>query len=150
MSHNGHNAYLEGRILSADPLELVRLLYQGCSDSVREARRCLAEGQIAARAHAISKACDIFTELITSLDRERGGEIAQRLAQLYDYMQSRLLDAHLRQTDEPLAEVLGLLTTLGEAWAGLQAESRPVVVESNAWAQMAPENEPVASHAWSC
>ena len=150
MSHSAQDAYLEGRILSADPLELVRLLYQGCSDAVREARRSLAEGEIASRSRWVSKASDILTELIGSLDRQRGGEIGERLALLYDYMQRRLLEAHLRQADEPLAEVLGLLVTLGEAWAGVQAQARPPVVEPSAWLQMAPENEASATHAWSC
>jgi flagellar protein FliS len=150
MSHSAQDAYLEGRILSADPLELVRLLYQGCSDAVREARRCLAEGDIATRSRRISKASEILTELIASLDRQRGGEIAERLALLYDYMQRRLIEAHLRQSDEPLAEVLGLLMTLGEAWAGVQAQSRPAAVETAAWLQMAAENGAVTAHAWSC
>jgi flagellar secretion chaperone FliS len=150
MSHSAQDAYLEGRILSADPLELVRLLYQGCSDAVREARRCLAEGDIATRSRSVSKASEILTELIASLDRQRGGEIAERLALLYDYMQRRLIEAHLRQADEPLAEVLGLLMTLGEAWAGAQAQSRPSAVQPAAWLQMAPENDAVTAHAWSC
>ena len=143
MSDVGHNAYLEGRILSADPLELVTLLYQGCTDSVREARHCLAKAEIEARGQAISKACAILTELIGSLDYERGGEIAKRLGLLYDYMQRRLLDAHARQADEPLAEVLGLLLTLAEGWAGVQ----PAAPESNVWAMA---GEAVESHAWSC
>ncbi len=148
MSHGLHDAYLEGRILSADPLELVRFLYQGCSDAVREARRRLAEGDIAGRSRAISNACDILAELLASLDHNRGAEIAHRLELLYDYMQRQLLDAHIRQADEPLAEVLGLLATLGEAWAGVEAQSKPQAAESNAWAQAVPESEP-AAHAWS-
>ena len=150
MSYRAQDAYLEGRILSADPIELVRLLYQGCSDAVREARRCLAEGEVAPRSRWVSKASDILTELIGSLDRQRGGEIAERLAQLYDYMQRRLLDAHLQQADEPLVEVLGLLMTLGEAWAGVQAQARPPALERSEWLQMPPETEPLARHAWSC
>jgi flagellar protein FliS len=150
MSHIGHDAYLEGRILAADGMELVRLLYQGCSDAAREARRRLAEGDIAARARAISKAYDILAELVNSLDRDRGGEIAERLAALYDYMQRRLLEANARQEDAPLAEVVGLLATLAEAWQGVQEQMRPAVPESNPWTQ-APfaEAEPAASHAWS-
>jgi flagellar secretion chaperone FliS len=149
MSHNGHDAYLEGRILSADPLELVRLLYQGCSDAVRDARRRLAAGEIPERGRAISNACEVLTELVTALDRERGGEVAERLSLLYDYMQRQLLDAHLRQADEPLVEVLGLLATLGEAWAGVQAQTRPAEPERSEWARMTPESEPAVSHAWS-
>jgi flagellar protein FliS len=149
MSQHGYDTYLEGRILSADPLELVRLLYQGCSDAVSEARHRLSEGDIAGRSRAITRAYDILVELATSLDPARGGEVAQRLGLLYDYMQRRLLDANLQQADGPLAEVLGLLATLGEAWAGVQAQSRPAAPESAAWGAMAPETEPAASHAWS-
>ncbi len=150
MSHNGHDAYLEGRVLSADPLELVRLLCQGCSDAVREARRKLAEGDIAGRSRAVSRAYEILTELLTSLDRQRGGEVAQRLALLYDYMQRRLIEANCRQEDAPLAEVLGLVATLGEAWEGVQEQSRPAPAAANPWGQPpVVEPEPASAHAWS-
>jgi flagellar protein FliS len=151
MSHTGRDAYLEGRILSADPLELVKLLYQGCSDAVREARRRLEEGDIAARSRAISKALEILAELLRSLDHERGGELAGRLAALYDYMQTRLTDANCRQEDAPLAEVLGLLATLGEAWDGVQEQTRLAAAPApSPWAQPASvEPELAASHAWS-
>jgi flagellar protein FliS len=150
MSHTGHDAYLEGRILSADPLELVRLLYQGCSDAVREARRRLADGDIAGRSRAITRAHEILEELFHSLDRERGGEIGERLALLYDYMQRRLIEANCRQEDAPLAEVLSLLATLGEAWEGVQQQTRPAAPVENPWGQPpAAEPEMAVSHAWS-
>ena len=59
MWNNAQDAYLEHRILSADPLELVRLLYQAAIGAVREARRALSAGEIAARSRAISRACGI-------------------------------------------------------------------------------------------
>jgi flagellar protein FliS len=151
MSHTGRDAYLEGRILSADPLELVRILYHGCSDAVRDARRRLEEGDIAGRSRAITKAYEILAELLGSIDRERGGEIAGRLAQLYDYMQARLIEANCRQEDAPLAEVVSLLATLGEAWDGIaQPSPRSEPPSAGLWAQPAPaEPEAAASHAWS-
>jgi flagellar protein FliS len=120
MYRNANDVYLENRVLSADPIELVRLLYQGADRAVREARRHLAAGDIAARSRAICKACDILAELTGSLDRDRGGEIAARLAQLYDYITRRLVEANTRQQDAPLAEVLDLLATLAEAWDGVK------------------------------
>ena len=96
MFQTGREAYLEERILSADPLELVRILYHGCSDAVREARRRLEEGDVTKRSAAISKAQGILIELTHSLDRSRGGEIADRLAELYDYMTRRLIEARCK------------------------------------------------------
>src|SRR5271165_6718729 len=116
MWQNAQDAYLESRVLSANPVELICLLYESCIRSVNEARRRLAEGEIAARARAISKASAILIELATSLngslDSAQGGAISQSLAQLYDYMLRKLTEANLEQRDAPLAEVLDLLTTL--------------------------------------
>jgi flagellar secretion chaperone FliS len=136
MWSNAHDAYLESRILSADPIELVNLLYQACTGAVREARHHLAQGEILARSRAITKAAEIMIELTTALDHERGGEISQRLGQLYDYMVRRLTEANFQQSDVPLAEVLGLLSTLAEAWDGLKPTEKPVAVAASPWAQV--------------
>ena len=119
MWRNAHDTYLEERVLSADPVELVDLLYHAAITAVGEARRHLAEGRILPRARSISKACEILLELTTSLDYERGGEMSVRLAQLYGYMHRRLVDANFQQSDAPLAEVAGLLATLTEGWAAV-------------------------------
>ena len=151
MWHSAHDAYLESRILTADPLQLVRLLYQACTGAVRDARRHLAGGDIAARSRSISRAYEVLVELTSALDRERGGEISQRLAQLYDYMQRRLTEANLQQSDAPLAEVLGLLSTLAEAWEGIQQSAKPAAPAESPWAQpLSPEPAGAcASAGWS-
>jgi flagellar protein FliS len=151
MWQNAHDAYLESRVLSADPLELVHLLYEAAIAAVREARRHLAEGEIAARSRSITKAFSILQELMAALDHDRGGEIGGRLAQLYDYMERRLLEANFQQADEPLAEVLGLLATLAEAWQGVKRETQAAAPAENPWAQ-SPPMEPSTAYgpsAWS-
>lgn len=149
MWNEAHDAYLESRVLSADPVELIAMLYQACIARVRDARTHLLEGRIAERSRAITRAHEILTELGLSLDSTRGGEISQRLGPLYAYMQQRLLAANLAQDDAPLAETLGLLATLNEAWEGVakQLAPKPAPME-NAWAQAASQ-EPATAHAWS-
>jgi len=151
MWQNAHDAYLESRILAADPIELVNLLYQACTAAVREARQHLANGEIAARSRSITKASEILIELTTSLDHERGGEISQRLALLYDYMLRRLAEANFQQSDAPLADVLGLLSTLSEAWQGLKPAEKPAATNASPWAQALPQETAAASaaHGWS-
>jgi flagellar protein FliS len=150
MYQKAHETYLEGRIASADPLELVRMLYQGASGAVREARQYLAEGDIAARSRSITKACEIVIELTVSLDHTAGGDISRRLEQLYDYMQRRLLEANFQQADAPLAEVLGLLSTLGEAWDGIRAQTAPPQPSPSLWSHpIAQESAMESAHAWS-
>jgi flagellar protein FliS len=117
------SAYLEGRILSADPIELVSILYEHAILRVSAARDSLAQGDIASRSAHISKAIAILGELEGSLDREAGGEIARNLATLYRYIRERLITANRKQEDEPLAESESLLKTLGEAWLAIIRKS---------------------------
>jgi len=127
------DAYLDTRILSADPLELVHILYEHTLAMVADARRHLAERNIAARGRSISRAIAAIDELDSSLDRQSGGSIAQNLAALYQYMRTRLLAANIRQEDAPLAEVEALLRTLGEAWSAIRPSAQadaPETVEA--------------------
>lgn len=110
------------------------MLYLKAITEVREARRYLADGQIAQRSKAISKACAVITELDASLNME-AGDLSKRLRALYGYFLVRLMDANRYQTDEPLAEVLGLLSTLSEGWQA---------IAQNAKADNTPQPAPVA------
>jgi flagellar protein FliS len=119
------NPYLEQTILNADPMELIRMVYRRAIASVREARVHLEQKRIAKRSAAIMRAYLALTELLSALRPEVAPDLSKRLGGLYVYMQQRLLDANMRQADEPLAEVLGLLTTLEEAWTGAAAQLAP-------------------------
>ncbi|MCC7174661.1 MAG: flagellar export chaperone FliS [Bryobacterales bacterium] len=125
MASTPHDAYLESRILAADPLELVRILYRVAIDRVRETREHLESGDVAGRAASMSAASQAVAELSNALDPEAGGEISRRLASLYNYIQGRLVDANYHQRVEPLNEVLGLLSTLAEAWQQVAIDSPP-------------------------
>jgi flagellar protein FliS len=151
MWNAAHDTYLEDKILSAGPVELVCMLYQGAIDTVEDARRHLAAGEIAARSRAISKACSFVLELSGSLDIQLGGQLSRRLAEIYEYLLRRLMEANLKASDALLAEVQGLLSTLGEGWRGVSPRGRYPVPEPGLWAQPpVPEAEPAyASQSWS-
>jgi flagellar protein FliS len=118
------DAYVVSRVLSADAVGLIGVLYEAALDSVRDAREHLTAKDIAARSKAICKAVEIVDLLNASLDHQAGGDISRNLASLYVYIRQRLIEANLRQMEEPLAEVLGLLTTLAEAWDGVRSDRR--------------------------
>jgi flagellar protein FliS len=116
MRTTAYESYLENEVLTADPLKLVQLLYRGALETIGNARRYLASGDIQSRSKAIGKALNILNELIQSLDHDNGGELSLSLLRLYDYVQRLLIDANARQHDAPLAEAERLLSTLFEAW----------------------------------
>jgi len=127
-NHSNPTSYVHQKILSATPLEIIAMLYGKAIDEIRDARQQLAAGNIELRGKAIAKACDAICELDSSLNMETGGDLANRLRGLYRYFLVRLLDANLQRSDEPLAEVLGLLSTLADGWQTIakdQAEPAP-------------------------
>ena len=144
-------AYLETRVLSADPLELICLLYQHAIEAVRDARAHMASGEIAPRSQAITKAIGILGELNLSLDHGAGGTISGNLEQLYNYMLVRLTEANMRKQEAPLREVEGLLSTLAEAWKETQARqsesSQPAAkLPPEAWQE---SEDALVAHNWS-
>jgi flagellar secretion chaperone FliS len=120
---NWKTRYIESRILSADPIGLVCILYEHAELAVEEARESIARKDIASRSRAISKAIAIIGELEGSLNLEVGGEIAANLARLYRYMRERLLVANMKQDAQPLQEVAQLLRTMAEAWEQIRPKN---------------------------
>lgn len=111
--------YKRKQIESATPGQLVVLLYDGAIDYLNRAELELDAkdpGKIE-RFHNNLIACqNIITELLVSLDMEKGGEIAQNLFRLYEYMNHRLVQANVKKDPEVLEEVKDLLAMLRGAW----------------------------------
>jgi flagellar protein FliS len=150
MYSDAKDAYLESRVLSASPMELVQMMNGAAIAAVRDARRHLAAGDIAARSRSVTKACEIVIELAASLDLKRGGQVAVELSRLYDFLLGRLMDGNATQTDGPLAEALSVLTTLGEAWEEIVPKPAVETQTVNVWNAMPPQVAAAeASHAWS-
>jgi flagellar protein FliS len=145
-------AYLSN-VVSADPMELVCLLYQHALNAVQDARRHLASHDIAGRAQAISKAIGLIGELHASLDHDAGGQISANLEKLYSYMMFRITEANIRKQDAPLAEVESLLATLADAWREARArqaaeaqKAMSAVPAAPVWQEQVLEP---AAHGWS-
>jgi flagellar secretion chaperone FliS len=126
----GASAYsrvgVQTSVVDASPHRLIVLLYEGARKALAMARVSVQSGDIAGKGHAISKAIGIIgSGLQQALDLNAGGEIAQRLNQLYDYMTRRLTQAALRPDDKLIVEVDALLATLEEAWRAIGPELSP-------------------------
>jgi flagellar protein FliS len=109
---------VDAAVETSDPHRLILMLFDGAMAAVSLARFQMEDGQIAQKGAAISKAIDLITNgLQASLDMEQGGELAGRLAALYEYMSQRLLFANIHNSVAALDEVHELLASLREAWA---------------------------------
>lgn len=121
---------IETGIMSASPHQLVLMLFDGALAAIARARHAMSRGEIAEKGAAITKAIDILgSGLKASLDFEQGGELAARLAALYDYMGDRLFHANLKNDEAALEEVQRLLGELRSAWQEIADD--PAVVSAS-------------------
>ena len=120
------NVGLESNVAAADPHQLIFLLYQGALLAISSARNQMLRNETAAKGASISKAILIIDEgLKASLDKNAGGELAQNLSALYDYMNQRLLIANLKNDTSVLDEVSRLLAELKGAWESIRPGVAP-------------------------
>ena len=146
---NGVNAYakvgIETGVTSASPHKLIVMLFDGALVSVSTAILQMKAGNIPEKGKAISKAIMIIDSgLRASLDKKVGGEIAEGLDALYEYMASRLLQANLKNQVDILEEVQRLLSDLRGAWNAI-ADSPAVKGADSADTTAGPRNPTRAS-----
>jgi flagellar protein FliS len=132
-ARNAISAYqkvgVDAAVEVADPYRLILLLFAGAQAAIGKARGAMQQKQVAARGEAISKAIDIIANgLKVSLDVEKGGELAERLDALYDYLVLRLLRANLDNDLKALEEVSGLLEEIHGAWREISPNSQKKAV----------------------
>ncbi|WP_028387823.1 flagellar export chaperone FliS [Legionella fairfieldensis] len=124
--HNAHNHYksieLQTRMGATPPHELVHLLLQGARSNIAIAQGYIQRKQISEKGTHISKAISIIGALKTNLDLASGGEIADNLNKLYDYIMQILLKANRHNDMDLLTEANQLLTELHEGWQGIKPE----------------------------
>lgn len=115
---------LESQVTEADGHRLVQLLFDGAIERIQAAKTALEAGNLVRKGELIGKAVTILGGLRETLDFEAGGELAENLDLLYGYMQKRLLEAHVKNQPEGLAEVIGLLQPLADAWRNILESAR--------------------------
>jgi len=122
--------YQTQQVMTASPAQLVAMLYDRAILSLREAVRAIEAGDIQARFNANKRACEIITHLWTTLDIERGGEIAANLSRLYSFMLSRLAFVDVRNDPEPALEAIALLEPLRESWNQIARGDRKAATDA--------------------
>ena len=119
MSNRSHRAYAatqrETSVSSAKPVELVAMVYQRLLDHLHTGKIQMVENSDPSE--SFSKAIDLITTGLEScLDKEKGGEIAQNLAFIYDWAGKEIIRARLRRDPEMIQGVINAFVPLAEAW----------------------------------
>lgn len=115
---NSISAYKETSVRTASGGKMIIMLYD---EALRQIERAIKAIDAGSRKYdeinaAILKAQDIVTELMVSLDFEKGGDIAPALFGLYRYFNDQLMEGNLKKDVEPLRSVQDMMSNLRGAW----------------------------------
>lgn len=110
-------------IVDADRHKLIQLLYDGAIERISMAKAQIAAKNFEGKNRLINKAIEIISGLRNFLDKEKGGELADNLDALYDYMERRLFEANLKNDVSMLDEVAGHLRQVRDAWVAIREEA---------------------------
>ncbi|GLI38484.1 flagellar export chaperone FliS [Geobacter hydrogenophilus] len=111
------NQYQDTQITTATPEKILLMLYDGAINFTRIARERMEQGDVAGKAKFIGKGLAIVTELMNTLNHDVGGEISQRLEQLYIYIIDEYTAANVNNSVKSLDNALRILTILRDTWA---------------------------------
>ena len=112
--------YVRSAVLSATPLRLIVLLYEGAIRQLRMANRRLEEGDDRGRHVALGRALDIVGELVQSLDPKPAPEIAADIERHYVFVQRCILQGNLERSREKIDAAIRVLDILRSAFAEVE------------------------------
>ncbi|RYG26362.1 flagellar export chaperone FliS, partial [bacterium] len=107
MAYGNHaQEYRKNAVLGASPAQLVVMLYDGALRFIEAGRIAMRAKDLPRQNDALQRAQKIVVELLSTLDREQGGDMASNLASLYEFVLERLMDANIHDRESALDEAI--------------------------------------------
>jgi flagellar protein FliS len=121
---NPHSTYKSVQVITTDKGRLLLMLYEGAIKFLKQSKEGLVQQDISKFCRFLSKGQAIISELMNSLDFEKGGDIARDLDRLYDFMLFYLTEANLRKDVEKVEKVINLLEVIYSAYKEIIEKDR--------------------------
>lgn len=120
--------YREMEVLSATPGQMVVIVYDHLLVQLTKARSASGAEQLAARSDALERSRNAVSELLITLDQQRGGPLAAQLASIYSFLLGELSVLGVKPEPRRLERVTAIVSQLREAFATAahQAEAATV------------------------
>jgi flagellar protein FliS len=112
------SSYREMEIHSAPPERLVVIVFEQLVVNLERARIAMDRNDVELRFTSLRRARGLVSELLATLDFERGGAIATQLADLYQFMLYELVDVGTRGDVATMRKLVNIATSLREGFTG--------------------------------
>ena len=131
MTRNGaaaayRNIDLESAVATASAHELISLLFKEVNKCLIAAEYQFERGNVSEMRDRITRASKVLSGLQSSLDFEKGGDIATNLGELYAYSIRQLFRANVTAEVDNVTAVKGLIAPIAEAWESISPDNHQV------------------------
>ena len=129
--NNARQQYLKTQVETASKEQLVLMLFDGILRFTEQARKAIREKAIEDCHNALMRAEAIVMELIVTVDKEKGGDVAKNLVGLHAYAYNALVQCNLHKDEAKIDEVQNIYRKLRDGWVnamsslGLGPQSQP-------------------------
>lgn len=133
----GVGAYNQVAVETADQKTLILICYDEAVKSLRIGKECFEKKQFEEKARHFIRAQNFLAELLSSLNMEAGGEIAQNLSAIYNFCLKELILADVNRDMNLIDNIINILSELRSAWAQINAKP-----QANEVPEQVPQQQP--------
>ena len=107
----------------ADPHSLVQILFAEFLVNIELTIAAIERSDLPAKSAHITKSMMACHLLASSLDYDKGGEVAVSLGEIYEWSRRKLLDASIKNSVPSLQEVHQIIGDISSAWNMISAKA---------------------------
>ncbi|AQS54191.1 Flagellar protein FliS [Jeotgalibaca dankookensis] len=119
-NQNAKSMYQTNQVLTASPKKLVTLLLEGSVKNLKLAKIYIEKKHYEQSNKALIKHQDIILELQRTLDFEAGGEVAQNLELMYDYLIEQAIRANVHKDVTIIDHSIEIVQGILESWIQIE------------------------------
>jgi flagellar protein FliS len=111
---NPQEAYRKQNVLTASPVELIVMLYDGLRKNIILSERAIKKRDMEGAHNHLLKAQNIVSELMNCLDLSF--QISEELMKIYDFLFRGLVESNMKKSVDNLPDYLEIVDELRGAW----------------------------------
>ncbi len=119
------SAYQQAQFQTVDRGQLLLMMFDGGDRFLGQAEHTLSGGDVPGFLHALGRAQSVIAELLSTLDHQRGGDVARNLDRLYRFMLDHLIEANLAKSTRHVMQVRRIFGIIGGAYREVLRNGTP-------------------------
>jgi flagellar secretion chaperone FliS len=132
-------SYQRAQVEGLSQRDLIVLCYKGTVKYLNDARQRFEAGDGEGFSDQIEKAHRVIFHLYTTLDLQQGGEIAQKLGDLYAYLINQIYLLNATKNLDIIDSINKIMNTLKEGWEGIDPKAVTAATDNRSNQQSATQ-----------